>query len=250
MNAIARALSIGAAAAALLAGPATAQEPGEDIYRANCAQCHRPNGQGNPPSFPSLAGNERLSDPALIVRRIRYGYKSMPAFPDLGPEEVAAVASYVRASWGNRFAGLSADEAGTLLASVEPPDELAGRSIWDGVYTEEQAAGARLIYQGACAACHGTRLNGAPDAADMSPAPPLAGTAFMRSWNGSTVGSLFEFTRNSMPIRNPGQFSDQQYIDIIAYMLSYHGAPAGTAPLPPDIAFLNEIRVEPEDADR
>jgi mono/diheme cytochrome c family protein len=232
----------------LLAPAAQAQDSGEDIYEDNCAQCHQPSGEGNPPAFPALAGNERLEEADLIVRRVHYGYKSMPAFPDLGPEELAAVASYVRTSWGNDFGPLSVPEAGDLLASVEPPEEVAGLSIWDGVYTEEQAEGARLIYLGACASCHGRRMNGAPDVADMQPAPPLAGTAFMRSWRGSTVGSLFEFTRTSMPISNPGQFSDQQYIDIIAYMLSYHGAPAGNERLPADIEALNEIRIEPQQA--
>ena len=234
-----------AVAAAFLAGPAMSQDLGASVYETNCAQCHQPNGEGISPAFPALAWNENLSDAAHIIRRIRYGLKSMPAFPDLSPEEVAAVASFIRSSWGNQFAPVTESEAETLIATVEPPVNVAERSIWDGVYTEEQAQGARLIYLGACASCHGSRLNGAPDAADMSPAPLLAGTAFMRGWTGSTVGSLFEFTRNSMPIINPGQFSDQQYVDIVAYMLSYHGAPAGESALLPDIETLNDIRIEP-----
>jgi len=223
-----------------------AQEQGAELYEANCALCHQPNGEGNPPNFPALAGNDRLSEASLIVRRVHFGYKSMPAFPDFGAEEIAAVASYIRSNWGNGYDAVSEEEAEQLLASVEPPEEVAELSIWDGVYTEDQAIGARLIYLGGCAPCHGSRLNGAPDTADMSPGPPLAGKVFMRSWGGSTVGSLFEFTRSSMPISNPGQFSDQQYVDIIAYMLSYHGAPAGDEPLPPDVEVLNDIRIEPE----
>ncbi|KAA9009944.1 c-type cytochrome [Histidinibacterium aquaticum] len=220
---------------------------GEQIFETNCAQCHQSDGEGLPPNFPALAGNDRLSDPSLIVQRVHYGLKSMPAFPDFGPRDLAAVASYVRTSWGNDFGTVDESQAEELLASVEPPEQVATRTIWDGVFTEDQAQGARLLYQGGCAPCHGSRLNGAPDTADMSPAPPLAGTAYMRSWNGSTVGSLFEFTRSSMPISNPGQFTDQQYIDIIAYMLSYHGAPAGDEPLPPDLDVLNDIVIEPEE---
>jgi mono/diheme cytochrome c family protein len=248
MNTIHKCMVSYAMAMVLLPCAAQAQDAGEDIYETNCAQCHQPNGEGSPPTFPALARNERLEAADLIVRRVHFGYKSMPAFPDLGPEDLAAVASYVRTSWGNDFGPVSTGEAEDLLASAEPPEEVAGRSIWDGVYTEDQAQGARLIYLGACASCHGRRLNGAPDVADMQPAPPLAGTAFMRSWNGSTLGSLFEFTRTSMPISNPGQFTDQQYVDIIAYMLSYHGAPAGDTPLPPDVGALNDIRIEPQEA--
>lgn len=235
------------------AGPALAQddaaliEEGADIYAANCAQCHQPTGEGLPPNFPALDGNENLDQSGLIVQRVRYGLNSMPAFPDFGPADVAAVASYVRTAWSNDFGTVSVSEAEELLASVAPPEDVAEMSIWDGVYTEDQAQGARLLYQGGCAPCHGSRLNGAPDVADMSPAPPLTGIAFMRSWGGSTVGSLFEFTRSSMPINNPGQFTDQQYIDIIAYILSYGGAPAGDEPLPLDVSLLNDIRIEPED---
>jgi len=249
MTIAARAASVLAAALCIVTAPAGAQDEGAEIYEANCAPCHQSDGVGEPPAFPELAGNEGLADAALIVQRVHYGLEAMPAFPDFGAEDIAAVASYIRSSWGNEFGTLSENEAEELLASVEPPGGGASQSIWDGVYTEEQASGARLIYQGACAACHGTRMNGAPDSADMSPAPPLAGTAFMRHWQGSTVGSLYEFTRVSMPISNPGQFSDQQYIDIIAYMLSYHGAPVGEEPLEPDLEALNDIRIEPEETD-
>lgn len=232
-------------------GQAVAQDDalirrGAEIYEINCSSCHQSSGEGLAPSFPALAGNERLKEAELIVQRVHYGKDSMPAFPDFEAENVAAVASYIRASWNNDFGTITVETANQLLASVEPPTETAERSVRDGVYSKEQAQNARLLYLGGCAPCHGSRLNGAPDVADMSPGPPLTGPAFHRSWNGSTVGSLFEYTRSSMPISNPGQFTDQQYIDIIAYILSYGEFPAGDAPLEPNVDGLNDILIEAE----
>lgn len=80
----------------------------------------------------------------------------------------------------------------------------------------------------------------------MSSGPPLAGTAFLRAWEGRTLAALFEYTRTTMPVRNPGQLSDQQYIDVIAYMLNNGDAPSGTDKLMPDIEILSDIVIENE----
>lgn len=217
-------------------------EQGRAVYEANCALCHQASGEGVPPNFPALDGNDNLSDAALIVDRVRAGRNAMPAFPDLRAEEIAAVATYVRNAWSNEFGEVAAARVNELLDEVETAEP--ERSIWDGVYTTVQAEGARLLYLGGCASCHGRRLNGAPDAPDMQPGPPLAGTIFMREWNGRTLAALFEYARTTMPIRNPGQFSDQQYIDIIAYMLSYGDIPAGDEALAPDMEVLSNIVIE------
>lgn len=228
-------------------------EQGRTIYEENCAQCHQPSGEGIPPSFPALAGNDNLEDPGLIVDNVHNGREAMPAFPDLGAEEIAAVATYVRSAWSNDYGAVSADEVAEILETLEDgggdADQAEQTTIWDGVYTQSQADDARLIYIGACAACHGTRLNGAPAEADMGSGPPLAGPAFLRAWDGRSVASLFEYTRSTMPQRNPGQYSDQQYADIIAYMLSYGDAPAGDTPLSADPSELSNIIIEaaPED---
>lgn len=241
-------------ALALAAAPmATAQDTqslraeGATLYSENCVQCHRGSGQGIPPDFPALDGNAALEDPAHVVRRIRAGKGAMPAFTEFSPRQIAAVATYVRTAWSNGFGPVRTARVEEILPEVEVAE--AARTIWDGVYTERQARDARLLYLGGCAPCHGNRLNGAPAAADMSGGPPLAGTIFLRNWEGRTLASLYELTRKTMPIRNPGQFSDQEYADIIAYMLSYDDIPAGDDPLEPDIDALRDIRItrEPED---
>lgn len=218
-------------------------EQGMGIFENNCVQCHQSSGAGLPPNIPALRDNDNLSNLDLIVSRVHVGKGGMPAFPDLDAGQIAAVASYVRNAWTNAFGPVAAGEVEAILPTVEPAR--AEQTIWDGIYSKAQADNARLLYLGGCASCHGRRLNGAPDAPDMQPGPPLAGTTFLRNWNGRTLAALFELARTTMPVRNPGQFSDQQYIDIIAYMLSQGDAPAGNEQLEPDIDRLEDILIEP-----
>ena len=133
-------------------------------------------------------------------------------------------------------------DATALLEGLEADGSLA--SVWDGVFTEIQAERGRAVYAGACGLCHGRRLNGAPEDPDMRSTPPLARARFVRSWNGRSLATLFEYTRATMPEDNPGSLTDEEYVDVIAYMLSVGGMPAGEAELPPDLGRLARVVVE------
>jgi mono/diheme cytochrome c family protein len=116
----------------------------------------------------------------------------------------------------------------------------AGRSVWDGVYTQAQARRGQNLYQEECAKCHGENLGGGESS------PPLAGELFLRHWNGKTAGALYENTRKTMPEEDPGSLSTRQYADLVAYILSANDFPAGDRELDRDVAVLNEIRIEPK----
>ena len=103
-----------------------------------------------------------------------------------------------------------------------------------------------MAYSGACGSCHGRRLNGAPDDPDMRSTPPLARARFMRIWEGRSLATLFEYTRASMPEDNPDSLGDQEYVDIIAYMLTVGGMPNGATELSPDSQSLAQILIQPE----
>lgn len=118
-------------------------------------------------------------------------------------------------------------------------------SIWDGVYTSEQAQRGAQLYAGPCGRCHGVRLDGAPDDPDMFPTRPIAGPKFLRDWNGRSVETLLEYVRNAMPENNPGFLSDREYADLVAYMLDVSGAPAGGSELPTEPSQLAEIEITP-----
>src|SRR6202158_5126173 len=106
------------------------------------------------------------------------------------------------------------------------------RTVWDGVYTDDQAKRGEGIYGKECASCHGSELTGGESA------PPLAGDSFFANWNGPTLGDLFERIRISMPQNAPGSLSRQQNADILAFILSAAKFPAGTSELPKEAGIL------------
>ncbi len=114
----------------------------------------------------------------------------------------------------------------------------AMQSVWDGVYTSEQAKRGHPIYNKYCASCHGDQLTGGEDS------PPLTGGAFLANWNGLTVGDLFERIRVSMPQNRPGRLTRQQNADVLAYLLSANQFPAGESELPTETERLKQIRFE------
>jgi S-disulfanyl-L-cysteine oxidoreductase SoxD len=114
------------------------------------------------------------------------------------------------------------------------------RSVWDGVYTAEQARRGLEVYANECASCHGSDLTGGESA------PPLAGAGFLSNWTTLTVGDLFERTRLSMPENNPGKLSRAQSADVVAYLLSANRFPDGKVELDKQTEVLKQIRIDAE----
>ena len=220
-------------------------ERGQLLYEINCVLCHKESGEGGVPMFPALDGNEQLVDALRIVTSISQGSGVMPPFPDLTVEDITALANYIRNAWTNDFGVVSTDE---VVASLEGL-QLTGQaiSVWDGVFTEAQAERGQAVYPGPCGLCHGRRLDGAPDDPDMLSTPSLARARFLRIWEGRSLATLFEYTRATMPEANPESLDDQEYVDIIAYMLSVSWMPAGDDELEPDSQSLARfiIRQQP-----
>jgi quinoprotein glucose dehydrogenase len=113
----------------------------------------------------------------------------------------------------------------------------AQKTVWDGVYTEEQAKRGAEVYAEKCAMCHGDSLGG------VESAPALTGPAFYANWEGETLNALFERIRMSMPQDNPGSLSRTQNADIIAHMLRVGGYPAGSTALEGQAGALTTIKV-------
>lgn len=221
----------------------TSPAQGRQLYEEHCALCHGDSGAGRSPVFPALRGNERLGNAARIVRAVREGAGNMPPFPALNADETAALASYVRTAWTNDFGAVTAADAAAVLDRLADPGPAA--SAWDGVFTEAQAARGRQVYAGACALCHGRRLNGAPDDPDMVSTPPLARARFLRQWEGRSLAALVAYTRATMPEDNPGSLAEQEYVDIVAYLLSMSRMPAGDGELSSDLRRLADIVLGP-----
>lgn len=90
-------------------------QAGAAIYKDKCAACHGEDGQGVPRVYPPLADNQavRLRNPINAVRIVLNGgfppstegnprpYGMPPFYQELSDEQVAAVVTFIRQSWGN-----------------------------------------------------------------------------------------------------------------------------------------------------
>jgi S-disulfanyl-L-cysteine oxidoreductase SoxD len=123
-------------------------------------------------------------------------------------------------------------------AIVFPADATEAISVWQGVYTKEQAARGKTRYFAACAVCHGGLLQGDSDS------PELAGTAFMKRWGDQPVAALFAFATSQMPVGRPGSLGGQGYADVIAFILATNGFPNGERELPANEQALESIMIE------
>ena len=103
--------------------------------------------------------------------------------------------------------------AGILLGS---PAWAQVKTVWDGVYTDGQAARGEDAFGVYCFSCH---KNG------------FRGPAFMKSWGQDKLSSLFNFVKANMPVGSPGVASEREYLEIVAYILSTNGFPAGAEDL-------------------
>lgn len=120
----------------------------------------------------------------------------------------------------------------TVVAVAQAP---ASRSTFSGVYTAEQAKRGQSAYVDECAFCHAQDLTG-------NESPALVGEGFSSAWDGQTVGDLFDRVKTTMPQDSPGRLGLQQYADIVAFLLSANGFPAGPKELDRDMAVLKLIR--------
>ena len=112
-------------------------------------------------------------------------------------------------------------------------------TVWDGIYTAEQAARGRIVYDRHCGACHRPDLSGSDEAR------PLAGARFMQDWREDTLHTLFTRIRSLMPFNEPATLSEHAYLDSVAYILQFNGFPPGERELTPD--GLADIRIEGRD---
>jgi mono/diheme cytochrome c family protein len=91
-----------------------------------------------------------------------------------------------------------------------------------GDYTSAQADHGARVFSNQCAQCHGAELQG-------QSGPALAGSSFggVLQYSSMSGKQLFDFISTQMPKDAPGSLSTQQYLDVLAFILSKNGYPAG-----------------------
>lgn len=112
---------------------------GKAIFADACSACHQADGKGVPHMFPPLVHNANVqqADPTTVIRVILQGARTvatdkrptpfaMPAFDwKLKDNEIAAVATYVRNSWGNSAPPVPPDKVKSLRDTL-------GKKLSDG----------------------------------------------------------------------------------------------------------------------
>jgi mono/diheme cytochrome c family protein len=116
-----------------VAKPADAvMRQGKAVWEDECSACHRMDGSGVPRYFPPIkaSANVQQANPTTVLHYILAGAHraptdraptplSMPAFYwKLDDDQVAAVATYARNSWGNEAQAVSADEVAKLRTKL------------------------------------------------------------------------------------------------------------------------------------
>ena len=122
--------------------------------------------------------------------------------------------------------------AAPLIATAQPAKP--------ALYTADQATAGAGVYNQACAACHGSQLEGVA-------APALKGSAFgeMANAQSLTADALLDVIANTMPQSDPGSMKPEEYAAVTAYILQQNGYPAGSTALAKGAAGLKDAKITP-----
>jgi S-disulfanyl-L-cysteine oxidoreductase SoxD len=125
----------------------------------------------------------------------------------------------------------------TIQPAIVVAQEGGGRKVWDGVFTEAQAARGKPAFETSCGRCHNNELVGSERA------PALKGDGFFSHWENDTLDKLFTKIRDTMPAGGIESVTDAGKLDILAYVLSMNGAPPGREELRLELPALESITI-------
>jgi mono/diheme cytochrome c family protein len=116
---------LGTGAAVAQGAKGAADADGAHVYRqARCFACHGGYGFGG--AGPRFRQNRFVAMDDYVIGQILIGRDIMPSFADtLNDRQIAAVATFIRTSWGNNFGPVKPDEVARVRGKVKlnPPDQ-------------------------------------------------------------------------------------------------------------------------------
>ena len=127
---------------------------------------------------------------------------------------------------------------GAVAVAISAQSAAPARSVWDAIYSQDQAKRGQAKYAQACSACHQADLSG------NDQAPSLAGGEFLDRWNDQSVGDLADRIRLTMPQDDIGSLNVQMSTDITAYLLQANNFPAGQEELKADRSAMKSVVIK------
>lgn len=155
----------------------------------------------------------------------------------------AAVAAVVASGSASAFGTPSAEQRKALeakAAAETAATKTEERTLYDGIYTSEQATKGRALYAQYCVSCHGNRGRGSPGS------PGIVARVLNDKYADMPLSVYYDLMSQTMPKGQEGVLTDEQYADVLAFVLSLHGAPAGDSVLPADFDALDTIIIGPK----
>jgi len=102
---------------------------GKKLFMTHCSVCHMPNGLGVKGAFPPLSDTKWVNGPAdVMIDIVLHGFNEeievngdkyvtpMAALPHIKDDELAAILTYVRSSFGNDASAVTAEEVAVVRA--------------------------------------------------------------------------------------------------------------------------------------
>jgi S-disulfanyl-L-cysteine oxidoreductase SoxD len=118
----------------------------------------------------------------------------------------------------------------SLTAQATAQSDSTAKVTPAGIYTAAQAERGKATHEAECTSCHGTE--------------DYSAEAFTKAWGGRTAFDFFDLLRTTMPNDDPGKLKREQYADVVAYILSINGYPAGEQELPSDDEALKALKID------
>ena len=126
-----------------------------------------------------------------------------------------------------------------LFALIIQTSDVKPRTVWDGVYTADQAARGQDTFDANCRGCHNREADLAGGEAHA-----LKGEVFFDRWREDHLQSLLNKMKASMPPAR-ARLAEDQYVDIISFLLRENAFPSGTQELKTN--QLTSTRIEGSD---
>jgi alcohol dehydrogenase (cytochrome c) len=98
----------------------------------------------------------------------------------------------------------------------------------DGIFSSQQVKSGKRLYKKYCKSCHEGDYFG----------PVLL------AWQGEQLSSFFDVMTAAMPENDPGSLEQEQYTDLLAFILKISGYPQDTRSLDPGTAEFAGIVIE------